>query len=587
MKASPGARMLAKNLRRLRDRGAAFALRAAVWKLKTAAFKKLIAWQERAGRYGYAGWQRAFEPPRLREQGGPRFGLLLPYPSEQPARLKTTLQSLAAQTHPAWTCYLLAAGSGAAQKLQASLPADARLKVLEIPPGAPPASWLAHCPEPWLGTLGCGDALSPWALAALAAGLAETPQAQLVYTDQDSLDSQGRRCQALFWPDWSPELLLSANYLSRAFVQRMLLAQGSDPSYAAALLRSAGQAARILHLPMPLVHLAQGAEHPWFAGPALPEALARRLESAGCQQVHLEAQAEGGYRAAWDAPSPLVSVIILNRDHAGLLRGCLEGLLQRTAYRNFEVIVVENNSREQATMDYYQELRGCPQVRLLEHHQPYNYSAFNNLGALQANGELLLFLNNDVEPLDPAWLGEMAQWAQFPGVGAVGARLLYPDGLLQHAGVVVGLEGHAHHVFAGLPQDAGGPFGSAGWYRNYSAVTGACLMAPRRAFEQVGGFDERLAVAFNDVDLCLRLGQAGWRTVYNPYARLIHYEGRTRANYIPVPDIQLGAALLRPLIARGDPFYNSNLTTAVHQPTFRRPHEESALARLDHLVEYS
>ena len=198
----------------------------------------------------------------------------------------------------------------------------------------------------------------------------------------------------------------------------------------------------------------------------------------------------------------------------------------------------------------------------------------------------MLFLNNDIEAIDPIWLEEMVRWASRPEVGVVGGKLLYPNRTIQHAGLVVGMEGHANHVFAGCQESYSGLFGSTEWYRDYSAVTGACMMMRRNVFEQVGGFNEAYHLAFNDIEICLRTIQAGYRVVYTPFARLVHHEGATRSTYKPSTDIKLATHHLKPLIQQGDPFYNPNLSLMNRIPTLRRHDEVPSLQRLEMITKY-
>jgi len=208
----------------------------------------------------------------------------------------------------------------------------------------------------------------------------------------------------------------------------------------------------------------------------------------------------------------------------------------------------------------------------------------NNLGARQARGGFFVFLNNDVEVEAADWLNELVRWGCLPEIGIVGGKLLYPGGTIQHAGIVIGMEGHASHVFSGMPDGAAGPFGSTDWYRDVSAVTGACLAMRRDVFEQIGGFDERLVIAFGDVEICQRAIHAGYRVLYSPFARLIHYEGKTRANFIPEEDIRIGFEALKDAVRIGDPYYNPNLSHSVRAPTLRRPWEEDPSARLKEIA---
>ena len=235
--------------------------------------------------------------------------------------------------------------------------------------------------------------------------------------------------------------------------------------------------------------------------------------------------------------SPMVSIIIPTRDRWSLLQQCLRSIEERTTYKRYEVIILDNDSTEPEAIHGLNAV--ASKHRVLPFPGAFNFSALNNFGAAQARGDYLLFLNNDTQVVDPDWLGAMLEQAQRPEVGAVGARLHYPDGRIQHAGLVLGIGGVADHAFRGLSGDAFSYFGLATVVRNVSAVTAACMMVRRGAFDEVHGFDERLEVALNDVDLCLRLRQRGYLVVYTPRAHLYHHESGTRGRLHPPKDEEL------------------------------------------------
>ena len=234
---------------------------------------------------------------------------------------------------------------------------------------------------------------------------------------------------------------------------------------------------------------------------------------------------------------PLVSIIIPTRNKKALLQTTLESIWSRTDYDRYEIIVVDNQSTEPDAVDYLASLRSRCQVQQWSH--PFNYSALNNFGVTHSRGEQLLFLNNDVEVTQGDWLTAMLEHAQRPDVGAVGARLLYADGRIQHAGVVVGINRVAANAFRSWPGQTMGNLRLADVSRNCSAVTGACMMVPRRIFDEVGGFDERLRVVLNDVDLCLKIRQRGYLVVYTPHASLYHYEGSSRGGGATAPPVEV------------------------------------------------
>jgi GT2 family glycosyltransferase len=241
----------------------------------------------------------------------------------------------------------------------------------------------------------------------------------------------------------------------------------------------------------------------------------------------------GTWRVRWPlpAPAPLVSIIVPTRDAASVVGRCIESLLARTTYPNFELLIVDNGSREPDAVVLLADLASSGRARVLRYDRPFNFSAINNFAVRQARGDVLLLLNNDTEVVGGEWLSELVSHAVRPGIGAVGARLLYPDGRVQHAGVITGLQGVAGHAFKGLARQAPGYFSLPHLLREVSAVTGACLAVRKAAYEQVGGLDEReLQVAFNDIDFCLKLQRAGYSNLYTPWAELFHHESYSRGS---------------------------------------------------------
>ena len=405
--------------------------------------------------------------------------------------------------------------------------------------------------------------------------LNRSPLDDLFYWDEDKFDPEGRRSEPFFKPDWSPDLLLSMNYLGECSVIRRALAEqlgglhrgfGPSQNYDLAL-RAVEQTDRIVHLPEVLYHRRnESVSLPQVAGEtserdlqntrAIGEALRRRGEHGRVDTI-----SPGLYAARYDIrDQPLVSILIPTRDKCQLLRQCLESIDRNTDYRNYEIIVLDNDSAEPETLAYFKEVAGKVKV----HRCPgrFNFSAINNLGAARAKGEFLLFLNNDTQVIRREWMSAMIEQAQRPEVGAVGAKLLFADGRIQHAGIVLGIWGMVGHAFRFKPGDAQHYFGLADVIRDCSAVTAACLMMRRSLFDEVAGFDEKLSIEFNDVDLCLRLRQRGYRVVYTPLALLYHYEGATRRRTHNPSDLEVFVRRWGSCLKNGDPYYNRNLTVA-------------------------
>jgi len=309
------------------------------------------------------------------------------------------------------------------------------------------------------------------------------------------------------------------------------------------------------------------------------------LKRIGTASPKAFAPLPGILRCVWPTRGHKVSIVIPTKDKLPVLRRCVKSILRLTKYPDYEILLIDNNSTEKSTRAYYESLRAHTNIRVIDYPAPFNYSAANNLGARHATGDFLLFLNNDTEVLQADWLEELARWAERPGVGAVGTKLLYPNGTIQHAGVIVGLMCHAAHVFAKLERDHQGLFGSVNWYRNYLAVTGACVMIARDIFEKIGGFDEAYELVFSDVEICLRLVEHGYRIVYTPFAALNHYEGLSRANRIPPADFHRASRHMVDIVESGDPYFNPNLSYNCEVPLPRSPHEESRLDRLQRIAQ--
>ena len=425
----------------------------------------------------------------------------------------------------------------------------------------------------FVGLLDQDGELSPEASFEVVKRLNEGPRVDLLYSDEDKLEMNGRRVEPFFKPGWSPDLLLSVNYMGHFSVfRRSLLREiggfrcGYDGSeHYDLLLRVTERTDKIAHIPKVLYHrrktpgsaAASTASEPCAhegGRRALQDALVRR----GCEGW-VESILPGFYTARYRLRgTPLVSVIVPTRDRWRLLRQCLSSLEERTSYSRYEIIVLDNDSSEPETLNYLQSVAN--KWRVYQWPGLFNFAAINNFGAAQAKGDYLLFLNNDIQVIRADWLTAMLEQAQRPEVGAVGAKFLYPDGRIQHAGLVLGVGGVAGHAFKYSPGNALNYFGLADVVRNCSAVTAACMMVPRRVFEEVRGFDERFRVAFNDVDFCLKLRQRGYLIVYTPLALLYHHEGASRGRVYPLEDERLFRKVWGDLIKVGDPYYNPNLT---------------------------
>lgn len=436
----------------------------------------------------------------------------------------------------------------------------------------------AEATETFLAFLEEGDALEPGVVDDVVLALAADQEIDVLYTDSDVLAPDGRRVRPFFKPGWAPDQLLSHMYVGRLLVVRRSLfgdLGGFRPEFETAaeydfVLRAAERARRIVRLPLIGYHHRSSGDQatgPPAAGDdtailALEDALRRRGE-VGSVEPGL---CTGTYRVRRRVRGdPLVSVIVPFHNGAEHLRRCLRSLQETAGHERWEAILLDNRSWDPNIRAVLSRYESDPRIQVLSYPGRFNWAAINNHAARHSTGAHLLFMNADVEGRSEGWMTAMLEHAQRPEVGAVGARLLYPNGQVQHAGVVMGLGGGvAWHAFCYCPEDSSGYFDQAKIIRNYSAVTGACMMVRYEVFERLGGFGEDLPVAYNDVDFCLRLHDHGYRLVYTPFAELIHDESYTRGR-MP-PDRYAVETMSQRWGARigGDPFYNPNLD--LHRP---------------------
>lgn len=426
------------------------------------------------------------------------------------------------------------------------------------------------------------DLLSPNALFEVASAI-EKEKADVVYTDEDKVTSDLKEhFQPHFKPDFNPDLLCANNYICHLFVVKRSLALklgGQDPAYDGAqdydfIFRCTENAEKIVHVAKILyhwrVHQASTADNPsskLYAFDAGKRAIEAHLARTGAKAEVSHTKDLGFYRVKYQVQgNPLVSIVIPNKDEKETLKKCLESIWKKTSYSNYEIILVENNSTTQEIRDYYKELDGKERVRVVYWDKEFNYSAINNFGISHAKGEYILCLNNDITVISPDWMEELLANCQRPEVGIVGARLYYPDNTIQHAGIVLGMGGCAGSLFVGLARSRGGYLHKAALQQDLSAVTAACFMVKKEVFEKAGGFEEKLAVAFNDVDFCLKVRHAGYLVVYDPYAELYHHESKTRGYENTEAkkrrfqeEIEYMRCHWMPDILR-DPYYNENLS---------------------------
>jgi glycosyltransferase involved in cell wall biosynthesis len=524
----------------------------------------------------------------------PLISILLPVYNSDPRFLRAAIDSVRKQIYPQWElCIADDASTNAEVRpfLEEVARRDARIKVIFRETNghisACSNSALSLATGEWCALLDQDDTLSENALALVALEIAEHPETGLIYSDEDKIDNHGARSNPFFKTDWNPELFLGQNYINHLGVYRTLLLReigGFREGYEGSqdydlALRSVEKLrhGEVRHIPHILYHwrtvegsLAAVVDAKPYAKEAARRAISEHLKRcviAGrvvpCpENIEL-------HRVIYELPepAPLVSVIVPTRDRVELLKKCIQSLRAKTDYPRQEIIVIDNDSVEKATHDYLRELKAGKIARVVSERGPFNFSRLINCGAAAAKGTVLALLNNDIEADEPGWLREMVSHAVRLEVGAVGARLWFPNGRMQHGGVVVGLGGVAGQVYNMVPRGDPGYFNRAFLQQNYSCVTAACMVLRKKVFVDLGGFDEvNLAVNFNDVAFCLRLRERGLQIVWTPYANLIHQESASRghqrtpaeqslffreANYIQQ---KWGTLLLC------DPFYSPNLS---------------------------
>lgn len=524
----------------------------------------------------------AAEVDRLKYR--PLISIITPVWNTDPRWLKACVDSVRHQVYPHWELCLAddASQSEATRDTLRSMEADPRIKIIYLPQNghisAASNAALKNASGEFVAMLDHDDELTRDALFEVVRHLNDRPDTDVIYSDEDKLDLDGRRCDPYFKPDWSPEHFLSCMYTCHLMVVRRRLMEdvgGFRIGYEGAqdydlVLRLMERTSRIHHLPKILYRWRKLPESaasaldakPW-AHEAARRALADHLQRTGQQADVLAGAASGSFRIQYEIKgSPLVSIIIPTRGSssaAAPLHACLQSLV-KTRYSRFEVVVVSDCEEAPAWIHALSIAEG---IRWQPHPQTgsFNFAEKINAGAAAARGEHLLLLNDDTEALHEEWLEAMLEHSQRDGVGAVGGKLLYPDGRLQHIGLILGVCGVAAHAFHQHPGSSFGYASSAVGVRNYSAISAACLMTRRSVFEEVGRFDPAFPIDFNDVDYCLRLRAAGYRIVFTPYARLRHREQDSTGPRQPRADQERlirerwGQAIVR------DPYYNPNLTT--------------------------
>ncbi|MCH7483605.1 MAG: glycosyltransferase [Chloroflexi bacterium] len=499
----------------------------------------------------------------------PLVSIVTPVYNPEVSWLRDAIESVRRQVYGNWELCLADDGStkpGVRELLEGYSRLDSRIKVTlgEQNGGISVASnaALALSTGEFVGLLDHDDVLTPDAVFEVVKLLNERPELDYVFSDEDKMELDGTRLDPFFKPDWAPDLLNCLNYVTHFSVYRKSIIDevggfriGFEGSQDWDLtLRVTERTQRIAHIPRPLYSwrkvpgsAATSDRAKEYASAAAKKALGEAIDRRGLKAVVLDGPYRGYYRVKYEiSGAPKVTIVIPTRDQAQMLRRCVDSIRSRSTYANYEIMIINNQSREAETLRYLETFGG----RVIDYPHQFNYSAQMNLGVQAAGTDYVILLNNDTQVISPDWIEAMLEYGQRPDVGAVGARLFFPGGQEQHEGVLVGcgggLAGHLAH---------GGYFGLGECVRNVSAVTAACMLVKTNAYEEVGGLDEDLRVAYNDVDFCLKLREKGYEVIYTPYAQLAHHEGGTRGHRHPEKDERLFRTRWADY---RDPYYNPN-----------------------------
>ena len=444
----------------------------------------------------------------------------------------------------------------------------------------------------FVGLLDHDDTLEPNALYEVARKICEDDRVDVVYTDEDKINSKGtKHLTPNMKPDFNLDLLRSNNYICHLFVVRRILMEkvgGFRKEFDGAqdydfILRCTEEAEKIAHVHKVLYHwrtheksTSDNPESKIYAFHAGRRAVEAHLQRLGIQAEVEETCDLGYYRVKYPViGSPMVSILIPNKDQLQTLKKCLKSIWEKTEYTNYEILIIENNSTEKETFEFYKKIDGRHHVRVLYWDKEFNYSSINNFGAAQAKGEYLLLLNNDTEVITKGWMKELLSHCQRPEVGMVGAKLYFPDNTIQSAGTIIGMGGMADHAFVNMDRKKSGYMHRASIQVDMSGVTAACAMVKRAVYEEVHGLEEKMTVAFNDVDLGLKIVTAGYLIVFDPYAELYHYESKSRGvndekKERHAREVKYTQEKWADFLAAGDPCYNQNLTLAKHNFSLRK-----------------
>jgi GT2 family glycosyltransferase len=532
----------------------------------------------------------------------PKISIITPIYNPDVAWIKSAIDSVLHQTYENWELCLADASTRKDVKkfLKKYTKKDSRIKIKFLSQNKGISGntneALSLATGEYISLLDHDDELSPDALYEVVKYLQDHRNADMVYSDEDKINDEDKRTDPFFKPDWSPDMFLSCMYTCHLGVYRKKIIdeiggfrRGYDGSQDYDLvLRVIEKTKNIYHIPKILYHwrmvpgsTAGSTDSKKYAYEAAKKSIKDYMIRNDIKGEVIDGQWVGSYYVKRDIIiEPMISIIIPSKDNVTALKNCVDSILKKTQYTNYEILIINNNSQEKETFKYFDEIQDHENVHVLDYNKDFNFSAINNYAVKHSKGEVILFLNNDTKVITDTWITSMLEQVQRSEVGAVGCKLLYPDNTVQHAGIILGINGRndENNVASNSPYRGNGLhhgyFGRENIIINLSAVTAACMMIRRDVFEEIDGFDENLAVAYNDVDLCIRLRQKGYLVVYTPFAILYHYESLSRG-FDDTNDnrerFEREISYMRNkwanIIDKGDPYYNPNLS--LHHGDFR------------------
>jgi len=490
----------------------------------------------------------------------PKVSFLVDVSQATQKEIKRTLESILAFQSKAWEVFLFSTKPSTARDIRDNLDNARNIFIVNED-----VDVLSELSGEFVIFCQAGDQFSNRLLTSFYQLLASDITPDVVSYDSSMYDTSTRSEKPFFKPaQLSPSLLLSLNYLSRSFISVSALRDvltRVDPEVSflsqeyCVILRLCEKEAIIHHLPSLLVSQTQ-----WVTPDCQSnqEVVRSHLSNKALNDVSIVTDNDRT-QVNWQTKPHSVSIVILTKNNVDLLRDLITSIFSHQYEQEININIIDNNTNEES-LPYYEELQENPLIKIIPYKKPFNYSEAINLGAKESDSDLILFLNDDMQIINAGWLSELSQWAMRPEIGVVGAKLIRKNHTIQHAGIIMGLTGFMGHIYLNAPEHYFGLWGSADWYRDILALTGACQMIRRDVFNQVGGYDEKYRLAFGDIDFCIRVHEAGYRNIYNPNAVLYHYEGMSRGYDTPVDDTIYGYNRFEQYLIKNDPYYSPNLT---------------------------